>query len=232
MLSGFTKTLDGTSIRSFVRPAIDITPVLDPFKEWGPTTELTVKKLTSKLCWLLAVSRFLRDSEIQRIDDKRTRIIQVVLNLVIVAPKEKRAGQTIEKPFQISSHTDPILCPILAYTVYKEKMASTLCPTPRTNNSKCIFNRILRLINESSKLLSVYSISRHIRSISDLIRRDPDKPIPKDRAIGTTLAANSGVPSDEIDMHEFWSNYYIFDTYYRLTRNSSNNLTESILNLE
>ncbi|PVU88282.1 hypothetical protein BB561_005940 [Smittium simulii] len=51
-------------------------------------------------------------------------------------------------------------------------------------------------------------------------------------AIGATLAANSGVSTDDIVSHAFWSNYSIFDSYYRLTRNSSNNLTESILNLE
>ncbi|PVU89689.1 hypothetical protein BB561_005212 [Smittium simulii] len=61
---------------------------------------------------------------------------------------------------------------------------------------------------------------------------DQDTPIPKGRAIGATLAANSGVSTDDIVSHAFWSNYSIFDSYYRLTRNSSNNLTESILNLE
>ncbi|PVU91644.1 hypothetical protein BB561_004279 [Smittium simulii] len=61
---------------------------------------------------------------------------------------------------------------------------------------------------------------------------DQDTPIPKGRAIGATLAANSGVSTDNIVSHAFWSNYSIFDSYYRLTRNSSNNLTESILNLE
>ncbi|PVU97314.1 hypothetical protein BB561_000628 [Smittium simulii] len=59
-----------------------------------------------------------------------------------------------------------------------------------------------------------------------------DMPIPKGKAIGATLAANSGVSSDDIVAHAFWSNYSIFDSYYRLTRNSSNNLTESILNLK
>ncbi|OMJ14692.1 hypothetical protein AYI70_g7729 [Smittium culicis] len=71
-----------------------------------------------------------------------------------------------------------------------------------------------------------------MHTISDLIRRDPEATIPKGRAIGATLAANAGVSSDDIFSHAFWSKYTIFDTYYRLSRNSSNNLTESILNLE
>ncbi|OMJ08288.1 hypothetical protein AYI69_g11127, partial [Smittium culicis] len=229
MLAEFTKTLDDASIVSFVRPVLDIAPVLDTFKEWGPTSDLTVKRLTAKLCWLLSVTGFLRPSDIHRIDDERSHVARGMLHLVIVTPNEKRAGRPIKKPCQISSHTDPILCSVLEYSVYKEKVANTLFPTSNTNNSKWVVNRLLRFVNYKEKPLSVDRISRYIRSISDLIRRGPDTPIPKGRAIGETLAANSGVSADEIVSHAFWSNYTIFDTYYRLTRNSSNNLTESIL---
>ncbi|OMJ28092.1 hypothetical protein AYI69_g2441 [Smittium culicis] len=90
----------------------------------------------------------------------------------------------------------------------------------------------MQLIKDSKTPLSVYNITRCIHMIYDLIRRDPDTPIPKGRAIGATLASNIEVSSDDIVSHAFWSNYTIFDTYYRLSRNSSNNLTESILNLE
>ncbi|PVU89341.1 hypothetical protein BB561_005414 [Smittium simulii] len=134
MFSGFIKVLDDSSIRSFVRPEIDISPILELFREWGPTPNLSVKQLTSKLYWLLA-----------------------------------------------------------------EKVACNLCPTPHANNN---------------------------------MWTDQDTLIPKGRAIGATLAANSGVSTDNIVSHAFWSNYLIFDSYYRLTRNSSNYLTESILNLE
>ncbi|OMJ18478.1 hypothetical protein AYI70_g5333 [Smittium culicis] len=117
MLADFTKTLDDASIVSFVRPVLDIAPVLDTFKEWGPTSDLTVKRLTAKLCRLLSVTGFLRPSDIHRIDDKRSHVTLGVLHLVIVAPKVKRAGRPIEKPCQIAPHTDPILCPVLAYSV-------------------------------------------------------------------------------------------------------------------
>ncbi|OMJ15319.1 hypothetical protein AYI70_g7346, partial [Smittium culicis] len=72
MFSEFTRTLDDASIKSYVRPAIDISPVLNLFKEWGPSNELSTKKLTAKLCWLLSVTGFLRASDIHRIDDKRS----------------------------------------------------------------------------------------------------------------------------------------------------------------
>ncbi|OMJ12993.1 hypothetical protein AYI69_g9182 [Smittium culicis] len=80
-------------IVSFFRSFLDIAPVLDKFKEWVPTSDPTVKQLTAKRCWLLSVTGFLRPSDIHRIDDERCHVTQVVLHLVIVAPKEKCAGR-------------------------------------------------------------------------------------------------------------------------------------------
>ncbi|OMJ26612.1 hypothetical protein AYI70_g39 [Smittium culicis] len=124
MLSEFTKTLDDASIVSFVRTVLDIPPVLDTFKEWGPTSGLTVKRLTANLFCLLSVTGFLRPINKYRIDDEQSHVTQGVLYLVIVAPKENRAGRPIEKPCQIAPHTDQILFPVLAYSVYKEKVAN------------------------------------------------------------------------------------------------------------
>ncbi|OMJ29796.1 hypothetical protein AYI69_g677 [Smittium culicis] len=115
MLAEFTSTLDGILIVSFVRPILDITPVLDSFKERGPTSGLTVKRLAAKLYWLLSVTGFLRTSDIHRIDDELSHVIQGVLHLVFVPPKEKHEGRPIEKPSQITPHIDPNLFPVLAY---------------------------------------------------------------------------------------------------------------------
>ncbi|OMJ24284.1 hypothetical protein AYI70_g1678 [Smittium culicis] len=232
MFSEFIKSLDGKSIKSFIRPVMDISPVIKLLREWGQNSILTVKQIIAKLFWLLSVTGFLRTSDIHRIDDQRSHIDQGVLNLVIVAPIEKRGGRLIEKLCQINPNIDIILCPVNAYMVYKEKIAANLCPNPHANNSNWVVNRLIRYVNDTSKPLSVDTIIRYIHTISDLIRRDPEAPILKGRAIGATLAANAGVSSDDIVSHAFWSNYTIFDTYYRLSINSSNNLTESILNLE
>ncbi|OMJ11588.1 hypothetical protein AYI70_g9618 [Smittium culicis] len=108
------RTLDERSIKSFFRPNVDITLVLELLRLWVPTIDLNFKQLTAKLCWLLAVKGFLRASDIHRIDDARIRIEKEELHLVIVAPKEKRGGQAVEKPCLIISHTDSILCPATA----------------------------------------------------------------------------------------------------------------------
>ncbi|PVU88465.1 hypothetical protein BB561_005843 [Smittium simulii] len=83
-----------------------------------------------------------------------------------------------------------------------------------------------------NKPLSVDSITRHVKNLSELIKRPPNTPIPKTRAIGATLAATSGVPVENIVSHAFWSNYSMFDTYYRLDRSTQSNMTEAVLPLK
>ncbi|PVU86994.1 hypothetical protein BB561_006494 [Smittium simulii] len=73
--------------------------------------------------------------------------------------------------------------------------------------------------------LKLDSIVRYIHSLSELIERQPNTPISKIHAIGATLVASSGVSFDDIVSHAFWPNYSVFDSYYRLSRDSTNNLT-------
>ncbi|PVU97491.1 hypothetical protein BB561_000525 [Smittium simulii] len=69
----------------------------------------------------LMVSGFLRAINIYRIDGAWSQINQGLLYLKIVAPKEKRGSRPVEKPRQINSHTNPILCPVKAYIVYEKR---------------------------------------------------------------------------------------------------------------
>ncbi|OMJ30025.1 hypothetical protein AYI69_g445, partial [Smittium culicis] len=227
-----SRAIDETEIKSFVCPEIDISPILFKINEWGDTSKLDNNKLTTKCCWLLSLCGFLRASDIHRIDDARTIITNGTLKLVIIAPKEKRNGQPIERPCEINSHPNPRLCPVLAYTIYKAKIATELCPTPRANNDSITVNRLFRHTKHYNKPLSVDIISRHVKNLSGLIKRPPNTPIPKTRAIGATLTATSGVPVENIVSHAFWSNYSMFDTYYRLDRSTQSNMTEAVLPLE
>ncbi|OMJ28485.1 hypothetical protein AYI69_g2038 [Smittium culicis] len=71
-----------------------------------------------------------------QIDDARIRAENGELHLAIVAPKEKRGDQPVENPCLISSHTDSIVKPVVAYKVYKEKAVFNLCPKSHENNSQ------------------------------------------------------------------------------------------------
>ncbi|PVU85766.1 hypothetical protein BB561_006902 [Smittium simulii] len=92
--------------------------------------------------------------------------------------------------------------------------------------------KLFRHTKHYNKPLSVDSITRHVKYLSGLIKRPPNTPIPKTRAIGATLAATSGVPVENIVLHAFWSNYNMFNTYYRLDRSTQSNMTEAVLPLE
>ncbi|OMJ12321.1 hypothetical protein AYI69_g9449 [Smittium culicis] len=94
--------LEESSITSFIRPSMDISPIIEYFREIGDNEKLDIKNLTSKTCWLLAVCGFMRTSDIHRIDDAQTTTIDGTLKLVIVAPKEKREGRPIIWPCEIS----------------------------------------------------------------------------------------------------------------------------------
>ncbi|PVU97718.1 hypothetical protein BB561_000340 [Smittium simulii] len=163
------------------------------------------------------------NDNIHRIDDARTIITEDTLKLVIIASKEKQ---------KYNRRPNHILCPVLAYTVYKARIATELCPTPHANSDSIIVNRLFMHTKHYNKPLSVDIITRHVKNLLGLIKRPPNTPIPKARAIGATLAATSGVPVENIVSHAFWSKYSMFNTYYRLDRSTQSNMTEAILPLE
>ncbi|OMJ25605.1 hypothetical protein AYI69_g4230 [Smittium culicis] len=149
-------------------PDMNISPVIEFFREWGENSSLTTKKIAAKLCWQLSVTRFLRAREIRRVDDQRFRIYQDILNLVLVDPKEKRGGRQIENQFQINPHTDIILLLVNSYIIYKEKVKFIPCPTSQI--------KIYQKIHPFD---------------SELILLDPEALITKMRAIGSTLSPSS-----------------------------------------
>ncbi|OMJ20059.1 hypothetical protein AYI70_g4345 [Smittium culicis] len=196
-----------------------------------PTNLLSLKDLTEKTCWLLAVCVFMRASDMHRIDDVRTTLSDTSVCFVIVAPKEKRQGRPIERPCEIKAHNNKLMCPVDAYRIYKQKVANVPCTSPHVNKNDIIINHLFRYIKDNSKPLSVDSISRNIKSITKLIVTN-GKQIPKARAIGATLAASAGISSDVIIFHAFWSGYDMLDNYYRLSRERNINITESIISLK
>ncbi|OMJ29281.1 hypothetical protein AYI69_g1226 [Smittium culicis] len=201
-------------------------------RKWVPFFDLEIKPFTSKLCWLLSICRFLRASDIRRIDKSMTIIFNDVLRLVVVAPKEKRGGQPIMKPCEIKSHADPLLCPVDAYKSYILHVKDVQCMRKHDIHPDTTLSMLIRHIRDFNKPLSVESISRHVHMLSDLILRPPNTPRLKTRALVPILAAAAGVTSSDIVVQEFWSNYYMFDNYYRLSRSTNSNIAESVLPLE
>ncbi|OLY81781.1 hypothetical protein AYI68_g4110 [Smittium mucronatum] len=188
------------------RSTVDIKPIITKIRNWGPSMKLSEKDLAAKLFWLLAVTGFLRASEIHRLDDDRSFITQGIINLAIIAPKKKSKGRPIIRPCKIIRHPDLVLFPLYTYEVYKQRIAQNLCPTPHVNNSSLMVSRLLGYLNDYAKPLSMDIITRYINSLSELIFRPPNTPIPKTRAIGANLASISGVSAGKVVTQTFWSN--------------------------
>ncbi|OMJ09354.1 hypothetical protein AYI69_g10705 [Smittium culicis] len=80
--------------------------------------------------------------------------------------------------------------------------------------------------------LSEISIASNILNDSNLTKRPPNAPIPNPRDIAPNIAAKAVVPPDSIIAQIFWSNYKIFNNYYRLTRTAMTYITQVKILLE
>ncbi|PWA00716.1 hypothetical protein BB558_003234 [Smittium angustum] len=68
-------------LKSFDNPEYNLKPIMDKFKLWRNNEEMKIINLTSKLCFLLGFCGFMRSSEIERIDESRTKIKKSLLGL-------------------------------------------------------------------------------------------------------------------------------------------------------
>ncbi|PVV01384.1 hypothetical protein BB560_004195 [Smittium megazygosporum] len=221
----FFTALKETSIKSFIRPSYDVTPIINELITWGPSDKLGISKLTSKLCWLISICGFLRASYINRIDDSLTAISNDTIKFVIIAPKEKHNDHPILKLCGIRSRSNPILCPVGAYKEYKEFTRTIIFKKHHPNRQEIELLILMRHSKDLQKALGVDSITRRIQTKSSFMPMPPNSNIPKDRALGSTLASASRIPSDNIVAHAFWSNYDVFNNHYRLSRSTNSNIT-------
>ncbi|PVU94848.1 hypothetical protein BB561_002206 [Smittium simulii] len=121
------KFLNESNLIKFTNNFINIKLIIDHFKILGPTNNLNTKELTAKSCWLIAVCGFLRASNIYRVDDERTKILNNSIKLIICAPKEKRKSNPIERLVEIKAHSDEIICPDIVYKIYKQRILKIPC---------------------------------------------------------------------------------------------------------
>ncbi|PVU92623.1 hypothetical protein BB561_003722 [Smittium simulii] len=162
----------------------------------------------------------MNEATLQRIEELTEKVNQLLL-----------ARETVPAPITVTEPEDEFIttrAPASELKIYP--MLKDALPSIEED-----FFRIQ--LTEEERKDAIYScprnsITRHVKNLSGLIKRPPNTPIPKARAIGATLAATSGVPVENIVSHAFWSNYNMFDTYYRLDRSTQSNMTEAVLPLE
>jgi hypothetical protein len=208
----------------------DIQPALDHICSLGPNNSLSPSDATAKTAWLLAMTGFLRPSDLHRIDlDQCYYTSTGLLKLIIVAPKERRGGSPYTKSITISPHNNPLLCPIAAFSSYCQRFTSTPCIRPHTRRSRITLNYIFRNQHDTSLPLSVERIGKYIKSIMDLIPCPIGVKRPSARSLASTRAALAGSTLDDIIAHGSWSSSQTYSTFYRLSSQGSTNFTSATL---
>ncbi|KAG2222340.1 hypothetical protein INT45_009813 [Circinella minor] len=170
---------------------------------------MTVDLLTAKLAWLLAIVGFLRPSDLERIDLAQCSISQDdILSLVI----------------------DPLVCPVNTYKAYCSRVASTsVVSVPHPVFTQVSLVPLLRYVHHHDQGLSSQRISKYINQVMKFVGRPPGAPIPKARALGATLAAQSGVSVENLVVQENWSSRKMFEQFYRISVQTQENFTASTL---
>ncbi|KAI9362344.1 hypothetical protein BD770DRAFT_408148 [Pilaira anomala] len=154
----------------------------------GDNESLTSDQLNHKVCFLLAISGFLRPSDLHRIN--LDKILWTLHSLTVYRLSQRKTNR----------HPDVSLCPILAYQFYRSRIVTTrsLGPHPVGPSRTIIF--LIRNLNDFSLAVTSQTIGRHIRSLLSLILEDDNSsggPL-RAHAIGSTNAAINDTNLDDI----------------------------------
>ena len=227
----FFRHISSNVIKRFTNMPVDISPVLDHFRSMGPNSDLQPGQLLPKLCWLLSVCGFMCPSDIQHVDISHSSILPSgELELQVVGPKEKRAGQHIIKSVFIHPHEDPLVCPVATYQCYVAQLTSSTLTSIKHPFLDQFFNPLIRHIFDFNQAASSDTIGRHITKVSDLVPLPPGlEKAPSGHSIGSSLAIEHGASSDEVQAQGFWAHSATYDSFYRLSRRSVTNVTQLTL---
>jgi hypothetical protein len=88
---------------------------------------------------------------------------------------------------------------------------------------------LVRNCSNHSLPISSERISKHIDSINRLVPNSDSGHKLKARAIGATLALRKGVPVDDVAVQGNWSSSLIVNEFYRLSRVTAQNFTDTVL---
>ncbi|KAL9536717.1 hypothetical protein MBANPS3_012424 [Mucor bainieri] len=231
----FLNSLKALTVKTFDKPRFNLEPALLHIRSLGDNTTMSTEHLTQKLCFLLAITGFLRNADIHRINVAKVQLQNdnTKLHLVIDCPKEKRKGSPIERVTVIQQHPDPSLCPIRTYVAYTQRIATTPCVGPHPTRPSRQLDFLIRSLHDFKVAVGPQTIGRHVRSILALVEVDnrahsSSRPL-RARAVGSTNSVLHGASVDDILAHGSWSSSSIFDNFYRLSRETLTNFTHMSL---
>jgi hypothetical protein len=204
---------------------VDISPILQYFRNLGSNDTIALMDLTTKLCWHLGVCGFLRLSDIERIDLREYDWTSQTgsLSLLIIGPKEKRLGQRIRKSVHIRGHPDPLLCPVAAFRAYNQRHAFRPGLQPHPALPHVQLHYLIRDVRNCHRSIYAQRIGNLINSIMNKLPASRRSGRLKARALGSSRTLLAGASVNDVVTHDGWASRSIFNTFYRLLAKSSSN---------
>ena len=205
----------------------DITPILEFFRTLPPNEDLSAQQINMKLCWLIGICGFMRADDVQCIDIAQSDLNPLLVRLAVVFPKELRGSQRIIKHITIKPHPDPALCPVQVLLAYVQRIVR---PWATHSHPKDKTYKIVPLVRQAEDYHVPVSAA-WIRALMNQVTNKmlPAGRVPSTRALGSTLAAVSGVPITDIMVQGNWSSPRIFEKHYCLSSSTSSNFSTSTL---
>lgn len=207
--------------RRIHRPTIDLTPTLQFLAQVPNSPDTSLGHLQPKLAFLLGMAGFMRPSDLHRISRSSAVVDPVTkcLTFMVVAPKERRNGVRIVKPYLIHPHSDSRLCPVALFTILSEH------PQARASRpSDVLFVKS----NRPCEAVCTSTISSWLRK---LIRHSSSELRVSVLSLASSMALREGVALDDILTLGNWRSADTFQNYYRREHLSQVDFTNQVLNL-
>ncbi|ORE05979.1 hypothetical protein BCV72DRAFT_305917 [Rhizopus microsporus var. microsporus] len=182
------------------RPTIDISPALNHIRQIQSTTSTPLPLLQKKTAFLLAMTAFLRPSDLH-----------------LVSPKETRDHRRIIKPFTIFPNQNCSLCSVRAFIALRDHPSLSHLST-----------RSLLFVNSRcpQEPLATSTISKWLRN---MIRISTEERNVSVRSIASLLALCRDIPKGDIITLRNRTNSSTFENHYRREHMSCFNFTQILL---
>ena len=196
-----------------VRPPIprysatwDVQKVLSFLKAGGKPDSVSLKALTLRTYFLMAITRPSRSAELSQlsIDHMRTHLNGVAFTPAVLA-KQSRQGKLIEKFFFSSFPGNTNLCPVDCLKVYLDKTRSL-----RGQETKLLVSFI-----KPHKAVTSSSIARWLRTILEEAGIDTSIFVAHStRGASVSAAARAGITTGDILKAANWCSESVFQKFY------------------
>jgi len=228
----FFKVAGRNSLKRIQHYELNLDPVFSAIRDWGPNRTMPMENLLTKTCFLLGIIGLMRPDDLACTDAAQCRLVDGRLELIVVAPKERRQRSPIIKTLILCPHSEEVLCPISTYIEYRARTSrfdnQARQPHPKFADKSVIFTPLIRALHGRAGLSSE-RISKYMSKLAELMPRQQGQARLKLRAAGASLALRRGVPVDDVTTLGNWSSPAIVEGYYRATRSLASDFTRTIL---